>query len=77
MVLFRDALPAKNIVIENKIRGDYSRLSLEWGSSKILINCCYALNDDSPVLDSEMRVNPVNSLGKCLMTAMMLDMMLL
>ena len=24
MVLFRDALPAKNIVIENRIRGDYS-----------------------------------------------------
>ena len=57
MVLFRDALPAKNIVMENKLKGDFSRLSLEWGSSKILIKCCYAPNDDCPAIDSENENN--------------------
>ena len=62
MVLFRDALPAKNIVIENRIKGDFSRLSLEWGGSKILIKCCYAPNEDSPALDSEYENNSIKFL---------------
>ena len=57
MVLFQYALPAKNIVMENKLKGDFSRLSLEWGSSKILIKCCYAPNDDCPAIDSENENN--------------------
>ena len=53
MVLFRDALPIKNVVVENRIKGDFTRLSLEWGCTKVLIKCCYAPNEDSPALDSE------------------------
>ena len=59
MVLFWDALPAKNIVIENRIKEDFSRLSLVWGGSKILIKCCYAPNEDSPALDSEYENNSI------------------
>ena len=29
------------------------RLSLNWGSTKVLIKCCYAPNEDIPALDSE------------------------
>ena len=59
MVLFRDALPVKNIVVENRIKGDFTRLSLEWGCSKVLIKCCYAPNEDSPALDSEHENNSI------------------
>ena len=53
MVLFRDSLPIKNIVVENRLKGDFTRLSLIWGCTKVLIKCCYAPNEDSPALDSE------------------------
>ena len=53
MVLFRDSLPVKNIVVDNRLKGDFTRLSLEWGCTKVLIKCCYAPNEDSPALDSE------------------------
>ena len=53
MVLFRESLPVKNILVDNKLKGDFTRLSLEWGCSKVLIKCCYAPNEDSPALDSE------------------------
>ena len=57
MVLLRDALPAKNIIVENRIKGNYTRLSLQWGNSKILIKCVYAPNDDQPAIDSECENN--------------------
>ena len=53
MVLLRDSLPIKNVIVENKLKGDYTRLSLVWGCTKVLIKCCYAPNEDSPALDSE------------------------
>ena len=52
MVLFRDSLPIKNVKVENILKGDYMRLSLIWGSTKVLIKCCYAPNEDIPALDS-------------------------
>ena len=53
MVLFRDSLPIRNVKVENILKGDYTRLTLIWGSTKVLIKCCYAPNEDSPALDSE------------------------
>ena len=53
MVLFKDSLPVKNIKMENTIKGDFSRLTLNWGDTKVLIKCCYAPNDDMTPLDSE------------------------
>ena len=53
MVLFRDSLPIKNVMVENILKGDYMQLSLIWGSNKVLIKCCYPLYDDIPALDSE------------------------
>ena len=57
MVLLRDALPVKNIIVENRIKGSFTRLSLQWGNSKILIKCVYAPNDDQPAIDSECENN--------------------
>ena len=53
MVLFRDSLPIRNVKVENILKGDYTQLTLIWGSTKVLIKCCYAPNEDSPALDSE------------------------
>ena len=53
MVLLKDSLPAKNVKMENILIGDYSRLTLSLGDTKVLIKCCYAPNDDMTPLDSE------------------------
>ena len=53
MVLLKDSLPAKNVKMENILLGDYSRLTLSLGDTKVLIKCCYAPNDDMSALDSE------------------------
>ena len=39
--------------MENILLGDYSRLSLSLGETKVFIKCCYAPNDDMTPLDSE------------------------
>ena len=53
MVLLKDSLPAKNVKMENILIGDYSRLTLSLGDTKVLIKCCYAPNGDMTPLDSE------------------------
>ena len=53
IVLLKDSFTAKNIEFRNILKGDYSRLTLTMGESKILIKCCYAPNSDMTPLDSE------------------------
>ena len=51
--LLKDSLPAKNIKIENILEGDYLRLTFVVNSTKILIKCCYAPNEDMTCNETE------------------------
>ena len=77
MVLFRDALPAKNIVMENKLKGDFSDCPWNGEAQKSLSSAVMRRTMIVQQLIPRMRIIPVGSLGRCLMTAMMMDMMLL
>ena len=50
-ILFKDSLPAKDIKIENIIKGNYTRLSFTIKAQKTLVKCIYAPNKDMTAND--------------------------
>ena len=45
-ILLKDSLPAKDIIIENVLEGDYTRLTFTVKAQIVLVKCIYAPNKD-------------------------------
>ena len=45
-ILIKDSLPAKDVKVENIIKGNYTRLTFKVKELRILIKCIYAPNED-------------------------------
>ena len=76
VVLLKDSLPAKNVKIENILKGDYTRLTFVVNSTKILIKCCYAPNEDMTCIESESE-NYSNKVFKQFLTTPLIQTVML